>query len=1022
MSTLVGTWACSPMLHHMIPHLLAVSFILAMAPTMLIAATITSSTTGGDWGSASTWLGGSVPGSGDDVIIDGTVTLDANTALLASVTINAGKTLRNNGAEHVISLAGGWTNNGTFSPGAFITVVFCGSGSMTLTGTTPFHRLRLMNTVTLSLQSSITVTDSLSIMSGTRMNAGSAIITLNGTVSPAMQVSGSFRCETSTVVHAVDGAQTIAPLEYFNLETQGAGTKTLAGRTTIHGIVTIGPGSTLAAGSSTLVLAGTTDPTPMTVNGTFDPGTSTVRYVADINQNVVPVDYHTLYLGRPDGGSTTRERYAAGSFSVYGDLVTDTNATFTVYQHTISIQRDVRPTHIGSTASVRAGRNVWRRGATLRFFGAGSSVLLQNAAAPAEADVNHLLLEKDTPQDTVVIGNRGTSGVLLSLRDSGDVTITRGVLDLQGNFMTPIPVGTSLGVFTLGSEGTLRCGGYDNFPPNDASSGNPPTHFADYALQTGSNVEYYRAGAQVVRANASSGNALQYSNIRLMGSGKKSMQRNTSTVNMIVNDTLTLQSGCSFGRMHTRTALRFAGTGVLQYKHNDAPALQALQIMSDSEYVTGTYAPQNLSIYNTRDVKFQIATSNKGGDHSKTLSGTLQFIRGKLILGRNDLTMSSSTYPIVGGDSARFVVCDTSNAISTNNAGWLSLACVNTTEYTTFPIGTIYSSSGPTWGVDTSYNPVFIRTLQYATTLQARVSRFITRPLTNPEILVYREWSVEEAGSASNDAEVICSWNLTDEGTEFVRPNAQLITYHNTGRDEYQVPSAIGTWPVTDLVGPWFVQGRLDAPSNKTKFKNNLRINIGSSGIFPVQLVAFSASKVGGAVRLEWRTASEYLNVGFDIERSWNGSTWNRIGRVAGQGTKTTPTDYAWTDEGLTIYHGPTVWYRLRQRDVRDGVHHSPVMRVELGSVPDDVSIEDVYPNPARNSASIVLGIPQEQRVSISIVDALGREVRRIRDGETLATGTHLMETMVADIPAGVYFLRVAHAGGTELKLLVISR
>src|SRR6185295_4761001 len=39
-------------------------------------ATITSTTTGGDWDNSATWVGGTVPASGDDVIIDGPVTVN----------------------------------------------------------------------------------------------------------------------------------------------------------------------------------------------------------------------------------------------------------------------------------------------------------------------------------------------------------------------------------------------------------------------------------------------------------------------------------------------------------------------------------------------------------------------------------------------------------------------------------------------------------------------------------------------------------------------------------------------------------------------------------------------------------------------------------------------------------------------------------------------------------------------------------------------------------------------------------
>lgn len=56
------------------------------------AATITSTTSGGNWSSTSTWVGGVAPTSTDYVVINGNVTVGANTTCKA-LTVNSGKTL-----------------------------------------------------------------------------------------------------------------------------------------------------------------------------------------------------------------------------------------------------------------------------------------------------------------------------------------------------------------------------------------------------------------------------------------------------------------------------------------------------------------------------------------------------------------------------------------------------------------------------------------------------------------------------------------------------------------------------------------------------------------------------------------------------------------------------------------------------------------------------------------------------------------------------------------------------------------
>src|SRR5262249_3072978 len=114
------------------------------APPKKGLATITSTGTGGNWSATGTWVGGVLPGSGDDVVIsDGaTVTIDTSPTVLSltvgqgtagilqfeqttvrvltvtgSVTIATGGTFRSNNAgtvtTHALSVGANFTNNGT---------------------------------------------------------------------------------------------------------------------------------------------------------------------------------------------------------------------------------------------------------------------------------------------------------------------------------------------------------------------------------------------------------------------------------------------------------------------------------------------------------------------------------------------------------------------------------------------------------------------------------------------------------------------------------------------------------------------------------------------------------------------------------------------------------------------------------------------------------------------------------------------------------------------------------------------
>ncbi len=82
-------------------------------------------------------------------------------------------------------------------------------------------------------------------------------------------------------------------------------------------------------------------------------------------------------------------------------------------------------------------------------------------------------------------------------------------------------------------------------------------------------------------------------------------------------------------------------------------------------------------------------------------------------------------------------------------------------------------------------------------------------------------------------------------------------------------------------------------------------------GIIPVELTSFTANVVDGKIKLEWQTASELNNAGFEIEKSvfspqsatggsvGNKKNWEEIGFVNGKGTTTEISNYSFVDNEL---------------------------------------------------------------------------------------------------------------------------
>ena len=66
--------------------------------------------------------------------------------------------------------------------------------------------------------------------------------------------------------------------------------------------------------------------------------------------------------------------------------------------------------------------------------------------------------------------------------------------------------------------------------------------------------------------------------------------------------------------------------------------------------------------------------------------------------------------------------------------------------------------------------------------------------------------------------------------------------------------------------------------------------------LIPVELTSFTANVAGNSVNLNWNTATELNNSGFEVERKSANSNYVKVGFVAGFGTTTEPKTYSFTE------------------------------------------------------------------------------------------------------------------------------
>jgi hypothetical protein len=191
--------------------------------------------------------------------------------------------------------------------------------------------------------------------------------------------------------------------------------------------------------------------------------------------------------------------------------------------------------------------------------------------------------------------------------------------------------------------------------------------------------------------------------------------------------------------------------------------------------------------------------------------------------------------------------------------------------------------------------------------------------------------------------------------------------------------------------------------------------------IIPVELTSFTASVKDNDVTLNWETATEINNSGFEVERKSNGE-YGSIGFVPGFGTTTEPKAYSFSDANL---QPGNYTYRLKQIDYDGTYEYSDAVSVEV-IAPDEFSMEQNYPNPFNPSTKIAFSLAADSKVNLKIFDVLGQEVATLINSDLVA-GSHNVDFSAANINSGVYFYRIDATGidgsnFTSVKKMILTK
>ena len=183
----------------------------------------------------------------------------------------------------------------------------------------------------------------------------------------------------------------------------------------------------------------------------------------------------------------------------------------------------------------------------------------------------------------------------------------------------------------------------------------------------------------------------------------------------------------------------------------------------------------------------------------------------------------------------------------------------------------------------------------------------------------------------------------------------------------------------------------------------------------PVELTSFIASATTEGVLLNWTTATEINNHGFEIERSSDGVEFYTVAFVQGAGTSTERREYVYTDK-VDYKGGEIFYYRLKQIDLDGRVQYSDIVEIEF-NVPKDFVLHQNYPNPFNPTTTIKYAVPKTSLVSIKVYDLTGQEVASLVN-EMKDSGTYEVKFDARNLASGVYIYKMSADNFTSVKKL----
>lgn len=188
--------------------------------------------------------------------------------------------------------------------------------------------------------------------------------------------------------------------------------------------------------------------------------------------------------------------------------------------------------------------------------------------------------------------------------------------------------------------------------------------------------------------------------------------------------------------------------------------------------------------------------------------------------------------------------------------------------------------------------------------------------------------------------------------------------------------------------------GEMSAVETFQNVGANLIINQGFQQTYenktvPLKFISFVAKRMGKEIPISWKVAEAINIAGFDLERSFNGTSFSLLNNKAIGNSN----EYSFKDN-----HPQKAWYRVKVNEADGSSWYSWIESVN--ALPLNVNI---YPNPTANKINIVYTANEAGIKTLKLIDVQGRTM--LTKSITTQIGNNNISIDIASLANGTYML-----------------